>query len=75
MEEIAAEIKDTIPEAAPLNIVYFPQLGFLITLPQSIQPAGFELQFQSDRTCYYKNDRMRRTCNVAKSLQFDDNVF
>jgi hypothetical protein len=59
VEEIAVDLKGTVPDAAPLNIVYFPQLGFLITLPQSIQPGGFELQFQSDRTCYYKNDRMR----------------
>ena len=59
VEEIALDIKDKVPDAAPLNIVYFPQLGFLITLPQTIQPEGFELQFQSDKTCYYKNEKMR----------------
>lgn len=59
VEEIAFEIEDKVPEPAQLNIVYFPQLGFLITLPQVVQPEGYDLQFQSDRTCYYKNERMR----------------
>ena len=52
-----------------MNIVYFPQLGFLITLPipkPGIDPTAlgnqlnFELQFQSNKICYYKNDKMRR---------------
>lgn len=43
-------------------------MGFLITLPLPVNGAdpkslgnelGFELQFQSDKICYFKNDKMR----------------
>lgn len=55
-----------------INIVFFPQLGFLITLPlptNGTDPTAlgnrldFELQFQSDKICYYKNDKMRSKVN------------
>lgn len=68
MSEIAKSINSREVEA--VNIVYFPQLGFLITLPlpgNGAEPAslgnelGFELQFQSDKICYFKNDKMRST--------------
>ena len=72
MSEIAQEIKSREVEA--VNIVYFPQLGFLITLPLpsiDIDPnqlgiqLGFQLQFQSDKICYFKNEKMR---SIKKSL-------
>lgn len=43
-------------------------MGFLITLPlpaNGVDPSalgnklGFELQFESDKICYFKNDKMR----------------
>ena len=66
MSDIAQGINSKDVEA--VNIVYFPQLGFLITLPlptNGVDPAAlgrelcFELQFQSDKICYFKNDKMR----------------
>lgn len=69
VSELAREIDSANVEA--INIVYFPQLGFLITLPlpqKEIDPKvlgdelGFHLQFQSDKICYYKNDKMKSKC-------------
>lgn len=66
VSELAQGINSANVEA--INIVYFPQLGFLITLPlppNGVDPTvlgaelGFELQFQSDKICYYKNDKMK----------------
>ena len=66
VSEIAQGIKSQEVEA--VNIVYFPQLGFLITLPMpstDVDPKqlglklGFQLQFQSDKICYFKNEKMR----------------
>lgn len=66
VSELAEGINSAEVEA--INIVYFPQLGFLITLPlvpNGIDPTalgtelGFELQFQSDKICYYKNEKMK----------------
>ena len=53
-----------------MNIVYFPQLGFLITLPIGMgtngneadelgSKLGFQLQFQSEKVYYFKNGKMR----------------
>ena len=67
MAEIAQGIHSSSVEA--VNIVYFPQLGFLITLPLLAsdgsdsgrlgETMGFQLQFQSDKVSYFKNDKMR----------------
>ena len=49
-----------------LNIVYFPQLGFLVSLTlnsviESIDSReyGLSFQFSTDSVAYFKNDRMR----------------
>ncbi|KAI7850915.1 DNA mismatch repair protein MutS [Circinella umbellata] len=53
------------PHVAPLcNVVYFPQLGYLITLPtyleHSIDPQwGFEPQFTTAENLYFKDGKTR----------------
>ncbi|KAI8085171.1 DNA mismatch repair protein MutS [Halteromyces radiatus] len=50
-----------------LNVVYFPQLGYLVTFPCSVYTRyvdhsclnGFDLQFSTGDNYYYKNNRMR----------------
>ncbi|RUP45064.1 hypothetical protein BC936DRAFT_148657, partial [Jimgerdemannia flammicorona] len=68
--QIAQEISTTIPSnfASTLNVIYFPQLGYLITVPlrsewkkeEDFQIEGLYYQFSTATTVYYKNDRMRQ---------------
>ncbi|KAL0080660.1 muts domain V-domain-containing protein [Phycomyces blakesleeanus] len=46
---------------AMLNVVYFPQLGFLVTLPYTITsyPKDFELQFTTGENLYFKNPKTK----------------
>ncbi|CAG8537518.1 14194_t:CDS:10, partial [Ambispora leptoticha] len=67
--EVAREIATTIPSefASTLNVIYFPQLGYLITVPlkpewkeeEDFQIEGLYYQFSTATTVYYKNSRMR----------------
>ncbi|KAI8973857.1 DNA mismatch repair protein MutS [Pilobolus umbonatus] len=65
--EVAQQISSTLPieVAAALNVVYFPQLGYLITLPNTIQidqypeVSRFDLQFTTAQNYYYKNNKVR----------------
>ena len=49
-----------------LNVVYFPQLGYLISLPlqdpsivnQDYESAGLEFQFSTESTAFFKNSKM-----------------
>lgn len=78
---VVAELARSLPTDAvsTINLVYFPQLGFLITVPVPPEEAGrvaercaFELQFQSNRIAYYKNDRVRgnaRDCDSPRLLR------
>ncbi|CAG8489217.1 10316_t:CDS:10 [Ambispora gerdemannii] len=69
LSEVAREIATTIPSefASSLNVIYFPQLGYLITVPlkpewkeeEDFQIEGLYYQFSTVTTVYYKNDRMR----------------
>lgn len=61
VQEVAARI--TEPKIRVLNIVYFPQLGFLVTIPVSeelraedVKEAGFALQFTTEKAGYFKDD-------------------
>ncbi|KAG0190399.1 MutS protein msh5 [Apophysomyces sp. BC1034] len=65
-QEIGSEMRLDI--AATLNVVYFPQLGFFLTLPQSLGGAAlesvqyffnFELQFTTAEYVYFKNKRTK----------------
>ncbi|KAF9923346.1 MutS protein msh5 [Mortierella alpina] len=69
LSEIAKEISMAIPSdfASVINVIYFPQLGYLITVPrnpnwkneQDFCLAGLSYQFCTDSTVYYKNNSMR----------------
>ncbi|KAF9289991.1 MutS protein msh5 [Mortierella alpina] len=80
LSEIAKEISLTIPSdfASVINVIYFPQLGYLITVPrnpnwkneQDFCLAGLSYQFCTDSTVYYKNSSMRdREIDIMHGLQ------
>ncbi|KAG0036136.1 MutS protein msh5 [Podila clonocystis] len=70
LSQIAMEISQTIPTefTHAINVIYFPQLGYLIAVPMNANwqtPEDYELeglsfQFKTEHTVYYKNDKMRR---------------
>ncbi|KAG0049466.1 MutS protein msh5 [Gryganskiella cystojenkinii] len=69
LSEIAKEISGTIPAefTKTINVIYFPQLGYLITVPmnpewkteQDFTLEGLQYQFSTETTVYYKNQAMR----------------
>ncbi|KAG0305462.1 MutS protein msh5 [Dissophora globulifera] len=69
LSEIAKEISQTIPSdfTSTINVIYFPQLGYLITVPmnpewkteQDYHLQGLSYQFSTMSTVYYKNSAMR----------------
>ncbi|KAF8938585.1 MutS protein msh5 [Dissophora ornata] len=80
LSEIAKEISLTIPSdfASTINVIYFPQLGYLITVPmnpnwktdQDFYQEGLSYQFSTESTVYYKNDAMRdREIDILQGLQ------
>ncbi|KAI9006039.1 muts domain V-domain-containing protein [Gaertneriomyces semiglobifer] len=68
LSEVAAEISTTIPSefANQINVIYFPQLGYLITIPlktgmreqEDFEVEGLYFQFCTASTVYYKSERM-----------------
>ncbi|KAI1310797.1 MutS protein msh5, partial [Mortierella claussenii] len=69
LSECAKEISSTIPSdfTSTINVIYFPQLGYLITMPmnpnwktdQDFYLEGLCYQFSTESTVYYKNSAMR----------------
>jgi DNA mismatch repair protein MSH5 len=70
LSEAAVDIVRTLPAdfGANLNVVYFPQLGYHITMPidaetgQPIYDGGdtpWEMMFTTQNQVYFKDDRMR----------------
>ena len=71
LNEVSKEIASTISYRAEINVIFFPQIGFLISVPMDPQSgsAGFERNvipqqaweriFYSAGRGYYKDDRMR----------------
>jgi DNA mismatch repair protein MSH5 len=70
LSEAAVDIAGTLPAdfGAKLNVVYFPQLGYHITMPidaetdQPIYDGGdtpWERMFTTQNQVYFKDDRMR----------------
>ncbi|KAF8957258.1 hypothetical protein BDZ97DRAFT_2079293 [Flammula alnicola] len=70
LSNVAEQISLTVPEgyAKSLNVVYFPQLGYLICVPMleewrtdaGIQPLdGWTFQFSSDAHVYFKSQEMQ----------------
>ncbi|CEG82159.1 hypothetical protein RMATCC62417_16274 [Rhizopus microsporus] len=100
--EVAQEIGSNLPHEikAALNVVYFPQLGYLIVLPKYRHPSesgnqsnhsqstainddpylclsGFELQFMTADSLYYKNERTKeldRTIGDIHSMIADKEI-
>lgn len=71
LSEIAQDIAQSVPVGllTDLNVVYFPQIGFLISMqmdPDTGRPLWdgseadrWENMFSSENSVYYKNERMR----------------
>lgn len=56
---VRKEIQDCPVEQ--FNVVYFPQLGFLITVTADVAPqVTLDLQFLTENVAYFKNERMRQ---------------
>lgn len=74
------------PTLSAINITYFPQLGFLLTLPVDEETAetvasenGLDLQFLSDSTAYFKSEKMRGTLrklyhSIDNLLELDSTI-
>ncbi|KAJ3149151.1 MutS protein msh5 [Geranomyces variabilis] len=68
LSQVAHEISATMSRefATSLNVIYFPQLGYLITVPlregmteqKDFDIEGLIFQFCTSNTVYYKSDRM-----------------
>ncbi|KAJ3057389.1 MutS protein msh5 [Rhizophlyctis rosea] len=65
---VAKEVSKSIPQefSRSLNVIYFPQLGYLITIPlkqnmtkeEDFLVDGLYFQFCTANTVYYKSDQM-----------------
>ncbi|KAJ3023757.1 MutS protein msh5 [Thoreauomyces humboldtii] len=68
LSEVAHEISVSVSKdlVSSLNVIYFPQLGYLITIPlkegmtaqEDFAIDGLFFQFCTSSTVYYKSDRM-----------------
>ncbi|KAI8611749.1 muts domain V-domain-containing protein, partial [Chytriomyces sp. MP71] len=68
LSHVARDIADSIPDdmSDSLNVIYFPQLGYLITIPlredmttrDSFVIAGLDFQFCTEKTIFYKSKQM-----------------
>jgi DNA mismatch repair protein MSH5 len=83
--QVAHEISAPLPVdiAHLLNVVYFPQLGYLLTLPSTAHDYftqnaflddGCTLQFTTQENCYYKNDRMRGNGRIHATFTTPTNL-
>ena len=68
LSEVAKTISETLPDdvATKLNVIYFPQLGYLIVIPLNPQNGesefmmhDWEFQFSTATSFYYKSPQMR----------------
>ncbi|KAJ3031736.1 UNVERIFIED_CONTAM: MutS protein msh5 [Siphonaria sp. JEL0065] len=68
LSNVAHEVAKTIPDNLSdwLNVIYFPQLGYLITIPlqshmtsqESFIIPGLDFQFCTAKTVFYKSEQM-----------------
>lgn len=71
LSQVANYIADQVPAVlgANINVIFFPQIGFLITVPidpesghgiyEGSAESPWERMFTSEEHAYYKNDNMR----------------
>ncbi|CAL1712854.1 unnamed protein product [Somion occarium] len=69
LSTVAHRISPTVPSdyARSVNVVYFPQLGFLVSVPMRdewnehgvVELEGWTFQFSSEENAYFKNKEMR----------------
>ncbi|GAA5933957.1 hypothetical protein JCM10213_008486 [Rhodosporidiobolus nylandii] len=76
LSKVADGISSTLPPTlgvAELSLVYFPQLGYLITIPYEPEAAdagkygevGWDFQFVTEMRAYFKNDKC---CDMDRHL-------
>lgn len=75
LSQVACEIVNET-NLRDLNVIYFPQLGYLITLPNNGQDhtaisPHLELQFLTETYCYYKNPKMCGISLLTKNLMLN----
>jgi len=70
LSEVARDIAGNVPAGLVdnLNVIYFPQIGFLIAMPMDLEVGRalwegteddvWEKMFSSERIAYYKNYQM-----------------
>jgi DNA mismatch repair protein MSH5 len=64
LSNVANNISSRLKISAPLSVVYFPQLGYLIGLPKEFSPShGLAYMFSTDQSAYYKNEDMEELDN------------
>ncbi|KAF2145739.1 uncharacterized protein K452DRAFT_244048, partial [Aplosporella prunicola CBS 121167] len=71
LSQVARHIAEQVPTtiSAELNVIFFPQLGFLITVPYNTETEcgvwegsaddPWERMFTSEQVAYYKNENVR----------------
>lgn len=66
LDDVAKQMLAGLPEYVPLNVVYLPQIGYLIVIPADPQTGesnyvgdGWEFRFSTMTNFYYKNLQMR----------------
>ncbi|KAM5533149.1 hypothetical protein V8D89_013197 [Ganoderma adspersum] len=81
LSKVAIQVSETIPPdyVSSLNVVYFPQLGFLICVPMQDEwrtdagitvLEGWSFQFSSDSHVYFKSQEMHdREIEIVQALQ------
>lgn len=60
--DITFLLRGSFWECEIVNVVYFPQIGFLVALSieaQTVDLPGFELQFVTENGAYFKNNHVR----------------
>lgn len=72
LSRAARSIAEEVPEGLPndLNVIYFPQIGFLVAMPKDLEVGRalwegtedepWENMFSSEAITYYKNSPMRQ---------------
>ncbi|BGP56954.1 hypothetical protein JCM8202v2_004590 [Rhodotorula sphaerocarpa] len=76
---VASEVSQDVPAglAQELSVVYFPQLGYLVTIPHEedetdlarFAELGWDFQFNTEAQAYFKNEKCRDLDSYVGDLQ------